>query len=107
MIYINIMKCYHVFHYPNMSSRSLLVFHPVNPDLADLLRIFCGLWPQFFFQNSLGLPYLYQSLNNFEFFFIRIPSGDNTSIDISIVCGSTWIEGMDGFAKRLGKNTLK
>ena len=82
--------------------------HPDSSGFGGFLTDF--LWTLatvFFFQNSLGFAYLYQSLNNFEFFFIRIPSGDNTSIDISIVCGSTWIEGMDGFAKRLGKNTLK
>ena len=50
------------------------------------MRIYYGcivdIGHNFFFQNSLGLSYLYQSLNNFEFFFIRIPSGDNTIMNI-------------------------
>ena len=85
----------------------LVHIHPDSSGFGGFIMNFLWTLATIIFQNSLGLPYLYQSLNNFEFFFIRIPSGDNTSIDISIVCGSTWIEGMDGFAKRLGKNTLK
>ena len=49
------------------------------------MRIYYGFFVDighnFFFQNSFGLSYLYQSLNNFEFFFIRIPSGDNSTMN--------------------------
>ena len=54
--------------------------HPDSSGFGGFLTDF--LWTLatiFFFQNSLGLPYLYQSLNNNGFFFIRIQSGDNTT----------------------------
>ena len=58
--------------------------HPDSSGFGGFLTDF--LWTLatiFFFQNSLGLPYLYQSLNTNGFFFIRIQSGDNTSINNS------------------------
>ena len=54
--------------------------HPDSSGFGGFLMDF--LWTLatiFFFQNSLGLPYLYQSLNTNGLFFIRIQSGDNTS----------------------------
>ena len=64
--------------------------HPGSSGFGGFLTDF--LWTLatiFFFQNSLGLPYLYQSLTTNGLFLIRIQSGDNTIV--SYHCDSSHI----------------